>query len=71
MSHRLRLQFSETMRQAEFEAAVGIIETCAHISGQPLGRKLTVVAHPGQLHVLKQFLSVWENDNFLTTTDAT
>lgn len=59
------------MCQAEFETAVGIIETCGHITSQPLGRTLTVVAHPGQLDVLKGFLSVWEKDILLTTTDET
>jgi hypothetical protein len=71
MSHRLRLTFSDAMRQSEFETAVELIETCGTTqdTGQP--RTLTVVAYPGQLDVLKRFLSVWESDGLLTTADAT
>lgn len=71
MSHRLRLTFSEAMRQSEFETAVELIETCGAVQKTAQPRTLTVVAHPGQLDVLKRFLSVWENDGLLTTANAT
>ena len=59
------------MRQSEFETAVELIQTCGTTQKTEQPRTLTVVAHPGQLAVLKRFLSVWENDGLLRTADAT
>ncbi len=71
MSRALRLTFSSAMRQAEFETAVELIQTCGTTRQTDQPRTLTVLAHPGQLDTLKHFLSVWENDGLLTTVDAT
>ena len=71
MSHRLRLTFSEAMRQSEFETAVELIQTCGTTQRVEQPRTFDVVAHPGQLETLKRFLSVWESDGLLTTADAT